>query len=353
MMFDLGDTRHSIEIDRMGCLRAAYYYNECSLCQEICPVDAISLGNNRRMALDARQCIECSACVGVCPSEAISTAQFDQNLFILRFAAKKDEYLSCKSNTPCLSVFHADHFISMGLRKESVICDLSSCAECSINIDGKVEADIRRRANEASRLLDAIGMEGRITLETAPPPQLERRAIFGKFVQGVNELQEDVDITEVFRKEHPIPTYRQLLQNSFKRTIETMETTAIHQSFSFTANKQIDFYKCTNCGDCVQFCPTKALTYSVDNSRILFQNLHCIACGICDDICKPKAFSDKEELDMVTLAFNRAVVAIEHHFVVCSECKTSFPQKENETICTRCIDFVERSKDLFALAKDL
>ena len=122
---------------------------------------------------------------------------------------------------------------------------------------------------------------------------------------------------------------------------------------SFTANKRIDFQSCTNCGDCVQFCPTNALSYSSDKRRILFQNLHCIACRICDDICKPKSFSGNAELDLVTMAFDRAVVAVEHRFVICSECKTVFPQKNDEVICARCADFAEKSGDLFALARDI
>jgi len=42
----------------------------CGSCVDICPVDAISL-RDQRAAVAAEVCTECGACVGVCPREAI------------------------------------------------------------------------------------------------------------------------------------------------------------------------------------------------------------------------------------------------------------------------------------------
>lgn len=352
-MFNAIESHDKILIDGLKCLRVEYLYNECSLCIEICPEEAITLGKNKRIALDPKKCTDCSACISVCPTSAISNTEFDPNMFALKFSTEDEDRLSCKNNTPCLNIFNAEQFLSLGLRNKSVICDMSHCEGCETNKNGTVETSIKSHIDEANIFLKAMKVESRITTDYKEPIEVTRRELFRKFTQGVNELQNDRKIGEAFNKNNALPVHRQLLQNSLKRVIENVKQTTIHQVFSFTANKQIDFQSCTNCGECVQFCPTNALTYSSDKSRILFQNLHCIACGVCDDICKPNSFSSKPELDLMTMAFDRAVIAVEHHFVICSECKTAFPQKNDETICTRCVDFVEVSKDLFALARDL
>ena len=42
----------------------------CGQCEDVCPVGAIKLENNKATIND--DCIECGACVGECPVEAIS-----------------------------------------------------------------------------------------------------------------------------------------------------------------------------------------------------------------------------------------------------------------------------------------
>ncbi len=352
-MFNAVGSHDKILIDGLKCLRVEYLYNECSLCMDICPQEAIALGNNRRVALDGEKCIDCSACVGICPTAAIRNLEFDPNLFVFKFSAGDEDRLSCKNNTPCLNIFNAEQLLSLGLRNESVICDMSHCKGCEVNKNGIVEASIKAHIAEANTFLEAMEEENRIITDYEELIEVARREFLGKLVKGVNDLQNDMEIGEIFNEESTLPVHRQLLQNSLKSVIENVKQSTIPQAFSFTANRQIDFQSCTNCGECVQFCPMDALTYSSDKSRILFQNLRCIACGICDDICKPKSFSRKPELDLITMAFDRAVIAIEHHFVICSECKTAFPQKNGETVCVRCVGFVDRSGDLFALARDL
>ena len=44
--------------------------NGCSICKDICPVNAIKIENERAIISD--DCVECGACVNQCPNEAIS-----------------------------------------------------------------------------------------------------------------------------------------------------------------------------------------------------------------------------------------------------------------------------------------
>ncbi len=42
----------------------------CGACEPVCPVGAISEGDNARV-IDADSCISCGTCAGECPAEAI------------------------------------------------------------------------------------------------------------------------------------------------------------------------------------------------------------------------------------------------------------------------------------------
>ena len=43
----------------------------CTLCAQICPVDAIAFRPHERHEIDQEKCTRCDACRGVCPEHAI------------------------------------------------------------------------------------------------------------------------------------------------------------------------------------------------------------------------------------------------------------------------------------------
>ena len=43
----------------------------CGLCVEVCPVEAISMENDKAK-IDAEKCVDCGQCVEECPNEAIN-----------------------------------------------------------------------------------------------------------------------------------------------------------------------------------------------------------------------------------------------------------------------------------------
>ncbi|BDU49669.1 indolepyruvate ferredoxin oxidoreductase subunit alpha [Haliovirga abyssi] len=46
----------------------------CGACAGVCPVSAISEGENGKYVIDEDTCIDCGACAGVCPVNAIAEA---------------------------------------------------------------------------------------------------------------------------------------------------------------------------------------------------------------------------------------------------------------------------------------
>jgi len=339
------------EFDRLKCLRTDYYHNKCSECIDICPEDAFVFDRGK-LRLDEKSCKNCAVCVGVCPSEALSVNYFDPNGFIISLKEEK-VVISCKKDTPCLSVFSSQNFISLALRKDSVRCDLSHCQGCEINKDNKTYKSIVERIDEANRFLEELGIDKEIKTEVSETIN-QRRAIFKKIFNSAKELSgEGIEVKELANVKVKIPIKIILLKNSIKKEIQNFKNSQISTNYSFLSNKEIDFDLCNNCGDCVKFCPTDALFYSNDSTTIWFQSGKCISCGICNDICELKAIKNKDKLDIVEYAFDRGKVLVEHTLKICTECKTPFPYKGGELICDRCKEFVSKYDDIFKLASEL
>ena len=317
------------------------------------------LGSNQRIAIDDK-CTNCSGCIGVCPTSVISNEDFNPIDFIINMDYEKDNTLSCKENSPCLNTFNIEEFISMGLLNKKIVCDLSHCENCDFNKNSILSKSIEENINEANIFLNSCKSENKKFNINLDYEKKESKKPIKKFT-FFEELKDDFkpkekknEIDTMFDKKSSIPLHRQLLTYSLNKEISNFSSTSIdNQMFSFIKRKEIDFNSCTNCGDCVQFCPTKALTADDDKIAILFQESKCISCEICNDICKPKSFSDLDKLDLISLAFGRATKLIRHNLVICDECKTPFPQKKSEKKCFNCVNFIDEWKDLFTIEKDI
>ena len=44
----------------------------CGACTGVCPVGAITLGDDGKATVDESSCIDCGACTGVCPVGAVN-----------------------------------------------------------------------------------------------------------------------------------------------------------------------------------------------------------------------------------------------------------------------------------------
>lgn len=344
------------------CLRNEYFHNDCQICIDLCPKDAFHIVRNK-LTLFENECVGCAGCIGSCPTEALEIESFDPNGFAVSYQDQKETILSCKVSTPCLGVFDVEHYAVMALRaNRSVQCDLSHCEGCVLNQNGVLGGSIRSIIDETNVLLEQIGVEHRIDTIEVKEEQSERRALFRKGIEKVkttivsaNESQAHISMTAAHHKlpDMKMPLKRILLKNSLKERVGSMEKTTFEGPSLLFFNKQIDFQSCTNCGECTQFCPTDALFPTSDKQGIFFSQGKCIGCGICEDICKPKAISAKNEFDFVSIAFERAEQLVHYDMVMCHECRCPFPYKGGDPICDRCDSYTKQFKNMFTMAKDL
>ncbi len=341
------------------CLRNAYFHNDCQICIELCPEDAFALVRNK-LTLFENKCIECAACIGSCPTESLHIENFDPNTFTLAFNESEAKILTCKINTPCLGIFDSHHFISMALRSdETPICDMSHCEGCVLNSEKKVEMAIRQKIEQSNAFLVKVELEKEIaTIEENLDEENSRRALFrtaftkAKDVIKEGDHEKPITTLNQHHVETALPLKYTILKNSIKETIESFTITSFEGFDNLFFNKKIDFNACTNCGDCIQFCPTDALFATSDKQGIFFTAGKCIGCGICDDICKTDAVTTKEGIDLVSIAFDRGSELVHYEMVMCHECRCPYPYKGGDPICNRCKDFKNNFENMFVLAKD-
>lgn len=326
--------------NRLDCLRNEYANNACTLCIDICPSDAFVFQQGK-LRLSIGACTQCGACIGGCPSDALSLFGFEIDKVLDAIVKNENKILTCKENLPCLAAFGVSEWVSLLLQSQKTFtCNLSHCAACEINQDRKISTIIEKRLDEANSIVEAFG-NYRIAKDfKGMETTASRRAFFTKFIPSSKETIEEQKSLERVKK-------------AIKPYLSNMTQTKVSTSCSLMHQKVIQ-QTCTNCKECVQFCPSGALSYNGDGTKILFQMGKCIGCGICEDICKPNAIQSLiAPFDWVDFAYDRAKILIEHDLQVCLTCKCAFSYKGGEKVCERCSSFEKEHADMFTLASEL
>ncbi len=341
-----------------SCIRNDYYHNDCQRCVDICPEGAFHIVRNKLTLFD-NECIACGACVGSCPSEALHVKGFDPNAFAWEFAASSIDALTCKGNTSCLAAFDQHHFISMGLQK-SYACELSHCEGCNVNKEGRIEALIRSNITKANRFFEQCSLECHVAIRDDSEAVSEKRALFRSALHKAKANFEEKDetheaMTRAHQKERTVqePLKHRHLKHFIKEAISKCTQTRFEEQSELFFEKAITFEACTNCGDCIQFCPTAALQATPDSQGIVFTAGQCIGCGICDHICKTDAIHTKAGVDLVNVVYDRSEVLAHYEMVMCQECRCPYPYRGGEPICDRCALFKNDFGGMFTLARDL
>lgn len=322
--------------DRLQCLRNEYAKNECTLCQDVCAHEAFSF-EQEKLRLNAL-CVGCGACMGACPSKALFLYGFSFEKLKQMLSNPNEITFTCKEGMPCLGAISTDEWCALLLEGRSFSCELFACEGCEHNSTQQMKHVIWNRIQEANAFAQALGLMERITcVEQPKSAPSNRRAVWERFLTPFNP--EAIKMAPV-----PLLPFKQAL----KRRDE--QNQVLLRPLSFLHPKQIS-PKCDNCQECVQFCPTKALSCTTDQTKILFQVGKCIGCGICEDICHHKAITtSNEEVNTLDVAWDRAHVLIEHDLQTCLTCKCAFSYKGGDKVCERCASFENEHAEMFLLA---
>ena len=128
-----------IFLDFKRCLRGDYYFNDCTLCVDMCQPKAFAASRNK-LSIKDDLCIGCSACVGVCPTEALGADSFEPTLAVGRLLEEsKDKSLTleCTSLGACLATFDIHHLLlAASCGAQEITLQTAKCATCSLNEAG-------------------------------------------------------------------------------------------------------------------------------------------------------------------------------------------------------------------------
>ncbi len=355
----------SLNISAGSCTRVLSKNSTCTLCLDVCPLDAISFQENIPLVLNS--CVDCGGCISICPSAAISLPSFDTIEFIFSFLEDEEKIISCKKNIPCLAALSVEDLISIAILKDEPVLDLGHCQECEIadplfeNIKGNIkecntflqavqsdkkistyELSVKKECPQTDELSNRREFLKRFTISGA----VKTKAEFDTILRDDSQTISINDSQNIRKKE--LPGKRKLFFMALKRLIKPdVFHTFTPDELSFISNKSIDT-SCDNCSLCYRICPVNALQSDSKGSKILFDPLLCIKCSLCHDVCEKKSitlttYSTRELFEP------KAHELINFKTIRCRECANFFTYFEGEEICPRCRIEEDEAKTLWGI----
>ncbi|WP_297456048.1 4Fe-4S binding protein [Persephonella sp.] len=352
------------------CVHIYYKDSSCNLCASICPIEETITQEDYKIIVDFEKCVSCGACAGICPSEAFSFENLDFYGLHKKLVEQKQNTLSCKRDLPCLSAFNIEYLIATVLKlQEDLVLDIGHCSKCEI---GNLLERIKNLAEEANYVLEQIGSEFRVRLEELkiqPESKQEndRRSFLKRFTKTAAGLTFWALMPEIpVKEENEEDTPKNIVEEKVrlkkrKALIEALNSLNIPEEkqkeikfsvekISFTSDKWIDNYRCTNCSVCYNICPTGALKPGAERLQILFEPALCIKCRVCHEVCPEDCLHLKEELTLNTF-LNETEILAKHIMIPCEECMIPFSYKGDTTLCPRCRELEDEIRDLLQIGE--
>ncbi|NPA91816.1 MAG: 4Fe-4S dicluster domain-containing protein [Chloroflexi bacterium] len=363
-------------VDENRCLNARFRQRECTLCQDACPVEAISVfpGDSslpHKVLVDADTCARCGLCVHVCPTGAFTVPDHARWQLRLHRTAQAlgpvpVEFLCPlqeEKTTPapvharvqldrCLASLSLADLIDLARGREGdVWLDDRPCTSCPLQ---KVWETMARVVEQANQLLEAWGQTARVRThrrdgdllgeEKALPVHrsggisLSRRELFtslsGHLVRAAFLLAEDLvpsipsapPSPRDIRLQQHLPRTRRHLTAALRRMGSPRQETLNLENLPWTVVQVGD--SCTACGLCARFCPTGALRFYVTpptnetkgSFTLTFIPPDCVDCGICLLACPEEAISYGQVIYTDWLITREEALVKEGEVVPCEDC---------------------------------
>jgi len=336
-------------LNALKCLRNEYLFNDCQLCFERCEEKALGLFKNK-ITLFKDSCTTCGACIGSCPTQSLTLEHFDAVDFIFEFLDKQTNIIIEKIDVPHFGVFDSMILISLVLRTKHNIFLEYQTPISQLHLDYIDEC-----IKSSNFFLASIGFEHSLFLKPHKEElQSSRRNLFQSLIKSKDALlKEEHGSQKLNQTKKNLPSKFIFFKNSLKLVCEDIANTFVstHQLPLF--NQKIDFNRCTNCIECITFCPTNALFQNESKESIIFQSGKCIGCDICHQVCKEGAIEENYHLDLIEFMFDRSIKLVEFEYIKCQECNNAFIDKNRGNICFVCSDYTNNFQGMFTLAKDL
>lgn len=312
------------------------YPQECTLCLQACPHQAIDQKKN----IDPEKCTECGACMAVCPSDGFVDKDIDK---LSDYLFNSDEIiLNCPLAQPqgfeisCLGMLDKDAWsVLMLLAAEKKVRILTGdCGTCR-------DKQACLLGVEFFKMIHALWQDHpRINIEVLPDKEdsgIEPRVITGSAnnkgikdklrEQGKNTLK--ALIPDIIAEEtYNIPKTRQWLAECLKLSPDTKLPYQVLKADN----------NCTGCGVCAKICPQGALQLNETQdgiTRLIYEPVKCVQCGRCAEICLPKALRF-EHVDLSSKYLLGKILLCQSRIRKCTKCGKQIYHNLEPALCLAC-----------------
>lgn len=320
------DYKEKPRANTVFCLACRNGGGECSVCADICPVDAIEIEDGGIDIKDS--CRKCGLCVAACPVEALSSPRIQPKKLYDAVAgaaaAHETAYVTCtralkrppRENEvliACVGAVPREVWFSImaDYPNVSVYLPLDICTACKNAAGEEMLGDAIAVAEEWAA--SGLGLEvERRALKCTKRREYERKEFIdnvkrstGLAVSSLNPAAAAIMSVSQKLKEHSqqitklektlsaacgttTQKHRRILTQRRKLVLSALQEHPELAGNVRVQRPECDFAACTMCGECVSACPVHANDL-VGTGRFTVEPTYCIGCGACVAACSDHA----------------------------------------------------------------
>ncbi len=298
-MVDCKQPDDSLVMIEQRCLRKRLNTNECQLCLEACPHQALTL-EGRTVHLATERCTGCLRCRAVCPNDVFVSDFALEQAIGSRCSGDDTTVFSCtrqpqheerEIRLPCFGIISPAVLVSIGASgSRAIIFRTGPCAAC-VNVKA-TEAFLAIRQTFAGlieRLFAAMIIISDDDQEAADSKAVSRRA----FLQNLKTVLKSSPTT-IWQDRQPTGFEKKRIPEkvSFLQKVLSKLDEPARQDLQSTWLPRLTItHQCTPCNRCASICPTGALkrTGNGGNKCLLFSASRCSCCRLCEKFCNKSA----------------------------------------------------------------
>lgn len=372
----------NLTINTESCKRVRYRQNDCHICTDICPEQAITLELG---PVINQNCNQCGLCINACPTDAFQNEiNFEQYwLDQVQQAANKipEKVKSKRLNFHCQKAHPADNdsvmvncigninenlllgSAMMGLTE--IVIHTGQCKECHMSKGVLLFNDSLDLAKSllkslAGSLVGSLALlreSDNLVVEKIEQPKenykhekLSRRDFFTNISQKIKEKTAPVE----YKKTHPLDEFisypeikttkkyhpslrREGLRKILIKAYDNVEKPVRNTELSQWKKMVVEQEKCIACAICINVCPTGALNKTIRNSALFryFTSALCINCGLCQEACPQEIIHFESNYTLMDLIEENKQLVARVDLNECQICGETIPVIEGN-VCTTC-----------------
>ena len=355
-----------INLNRDQCLNRFHKDNDCFICFDNCPTNAIEFVDNIPSDINLKQCNSCGLCLHQCPSEVFSQGERKKRPLFALLAHHKFEQIDlichkhqknyghssiCINTANCLGNISLVDLIELGLQEDTqIVLNLSSCINsCGEHMKEQLNSLINQANNmlleiQHSKQIHFTTNDDRLTkykkIHAIDSIPVSRRSFFkqlksiGKESIGCN-IPDDFFADEPINQAIPISDHRKQLIHLLQKIEYKLKPDHVHDFIGLDIKKSV----CDACGLCSKICPTKALVEKSQKFifKLRFNPAYCLGdkCQLCSLACHLKAVNINPLQSLNNIETPIDLITLEQ--ISCPRClEPFFPINDEDDLCSAC-----------------